>query len=268
MEKRTHVYIGDGLFLLAVLFILSACSAYNSGANKQAANKSAETTVVQSEEVLAQPEQPEDLEGTENLSSIKKGKPGPFAKNPQVMEMYRSVLQDGAAFYNTFYQEEMTMEQFTKSCNGGDQSGAEVSEFTIVDLDCDGQTEVILKLLNSNDDPFVYEILRCQDDIVYGYSLPYRCFQQLKSDGSFYFSSGIVDNGFGTIQFDADIYTITKVAYSQSNYDEFNNFSISFFVDGKNVSERVYYDKLAELCHTKAWWYSFTEERLNQIFTT
>ena len=90
------------IYLCAGFFLLSACSAYDGETNKQPAD----IDVEQSEEVPAQPEK------TEEQSSVKWVEPGPFSENPQGREQYRAVLQGEAVYYDIYYEEDMTMEQF------------------------------------------------------------------------------------------------------------------------------------------------------------
>ena len=56
-----------------------------------------------------------------------------------------------------------------------------VSEFTVVDLDGDGVSEVVCERYDGHD----YIILRYEDGYVMGYHMSYRAFRAVKQDGSF-----------------------------------------------------------------------------------
>jgi hypothetical protein len=59
------------------------------------------------------------------------------------------------------------------------------TKFAVADLDKDGIPEVVLWKKVNNNDYFGFMILHEQAGNVYGYSLYYRGFNQLKNDGTF-----------------------------------------------------------------------------------
>jgi len=129
-----------------------------------------------------------------------------------------------------------------------------------VDLDNDGSPEVIPWLTVNNDDYYGFEVLRYQNGVVYGYTLWYRAFMNLKADGTFSFSSVAADNGFGTVRFTENTYSIDKITYSESSYDSDNNMSVSYFVDHEGATEDEFLaavNQQSEKADTT--WYDFTE---------
>lgn len=196
-------------------------------------------------------------------------KPGPFSENPQGMEQYRVVLQEGAVFYDTYDQKDMTLQQFQQR-HSNENFTMEIPEIAAADLDRDGQLEIVLAYGKGEHDILGYKILRCQDDRMYGYSITYRSFQDLRTDGLFYGSGGAGCTYWNTIQFDAEGYTVNTFAHTEINYDSHRS-EVLYFVGEENVSESAYYDRLSEWKKgkngKKVKWYPFNNSSLEQIFT-
>jgi hypothetical protein len=55
------------------------------------------------------------------------------------------------------------------------------------------------------------------NDKVYGYFLVLRGFEELKSDGTFMYSSGAADWGYAKLKFTADTYEYEKLGYCESS---------------------------------------------------
>lgn len=81
--------------------------------------------------------------------------------------------------------------------------------YTFVDLDKDGQNELIISELPDAD---TYLILHQFKDKIYGYSLCVRWFGSLKSDGTFLSSGGAFTHNYNTINFDENKYNISTFA--------------------------------------------------------
>lgn len=116
-------------------------------------------------------------------------------------------------------------------------------EYAFVDLDKDGQNELIISELPDAD---TYLILHKSNDKIYGYSLYVRWFQSLKSDGTFLSSGGAFSHDYNTINFDENKYNISTFATFDFVGDEkpsSNRFGCEpdyeksvFEIDGKKVS--------------------------------
>jgi hypothetical protein len=147
---------------------------------------------------------------------------------------------------------------FNQTVSADSSVEAKVTKFAIVDLENDDMPEVILWLTVNNNDDFGFAVLRYQDGVVYGYTLPYRAFMDLKDDGTFSFSSGAADYGFGTAGFTKEGYTVKKISYSESAYDANNNQVISYFVNNESAAKEDFLsaiDKQNE--KVGAAWYDF-----------
>ncbi|MBO5211484.1 MAG: hypothetical protein J6B80_06100 [Clostridia bacterium] len=116
-------------------------------------------------------------------------------------------------------------------------------DYTFVDLDKDGQNELIISELPDAD---TYLILHKSNDKIYGYSLYVRWFQSLKSDGTFLSSGGAFSHVYNTINFDENKYNISTFAtfdFVGNEKPSSNRFGCEpdyeksvFEIDGKKVS--------------------------------
>ena len=87
-----------------------------------------------------------------------------------------------------------------------DEEGITVSvdKFTVIDLDGDGENEVVLWILVNGVSDYGFEILHYQEGTVYGNTLSYRAFYDLKVDGTFRWSGGAANSGVGRLTFAED----------------------------------------------------------------
>lgn len=79
-----------------------------------------------------------------------------------------------------------------------------VDKFTVVDLDGDGENEVVLWILYNGDSYYGFEVLHYQEGTVYGNTFTYRAFYDLKVDGTFHWSGGAANSGTGRLTFAED----------------------------------------------------------------
>ena len=84
----------------------------------------------------------------------------------------------------------------------------------------------------------------------------------LKADGTFSFSSGASDNGFGYM--DSAVYKdnlLIEIAASESEYDH-----VSYHLYGTTTSEQVYHDAVkSQKQKPDAIWYDLTNENLSSL---
>lgn len=144
-----------------------------------------------------------------------------------------------------------------------------VTKFAVVDMDQDNTVEAILQVdTESNTVGFV--ILRYSRDNPYSmfngkltsYAMYNRGFSDLKQDGTFGFSGGASNNGFGKFSFTHEYYT-EKLAYYEPD-DERNT---NYFVNNEPATKWEYLT--AEQLHNReksAIWYDFTEEEIKKCF--
>lgn len=184
------------------------------------------------------------------------------------IKAYKSVLQNKSKFFSFDAGKELDITQLNQAVSEDSSITAEISKLTVIDLDGDDVPEVVLSLTVNADDYFGSEILRYHDGMVYGYTLWYRSFMDLKEDGTFSFSGGASDSGFGTIQFTEDGYTVNQICYSESSYDADNNMTVSYYIDGKSVTSDEFMAAVDEQNKKAgAEWYDFTDENINTLLS-
>lgn len=183
-------------------------------------------------------------------------------------EAYINVLQNAATFFSTDSNSNLSIDQLNQSISDDSSVTVKATKFAVVDLDNGGAPEVILWLNVNNDDYYGFEVLRYHDGVIYGYTLWYRAFMELKVDGTFSFSSGAADNGFGTVRFTENIYIFDGITYCRP--DESNdNQKIAYFVNNReNATEDEFQsaiDKQSE--KTDVTWYDFTGVNIETVLT-
>lgn len=129
-----------------------------------------------------------------------------------------------------------------------------IKQFTIIDLDGDGITEIVLYL----EDADGYLILRYKDEKVLGNYIPYRCFEQLKTNGLFMSSSGADANTIGKLFFLQDTFFYSDKIQSYSG-----NYSVFDISTNKKTWDEEYqaFRKLS-----KVEWYNYTKEVIEKKF--
>lgn len=129
--------------------------------------------------------------------------PQPQESAPEVLPLsagLEQVLLKDGSFYDADYNRTLTLTQFLKeSAPEGHQLTADT--FTAIDLDRDGATEVVLRLVLESGAHHGWEVLRQgEDGTVYGYILTPGEMLDLKTDGSYCYSYN-TSSGFGRMFF-------------------------------------------------------------------
>lgn len=143
----------------------------------------------------------------------------------------------------------------------------EIPQFAIIDLDNDGENEIVLWIQMNGVSDYGFEILRYQNGVVYGYTLPYRGFMNLKTDRTFLFSGGAADLGIGKLKFSENGYNVDKLHYSEARYDSNNELSVQYFGNGVPCSEEefnVIVGNQEEKSNVN--WYNLTDDSVNSAF--
>lgn len=182
------------------------------------------------------------------------------------MQLYKAVLQGTTEFFSVDANKNLNISQLGQTVSDDSSVTTKATKFAIMDLDHDGTPEVILWLSANNDDYYGFEVLRYQNSAVYGYTLWYRAFMDLKADGTFSFSSGAADSGFGAIQFTQSAYSVDKITYSESSYDSDSNMSVSYVVDHESATEDAFLSAVNKQSETaNATWYEYADEMIQTM---
>lgn len=142
-------------------------------------------------------------------------------------QLVQSILENQTMLYDTSAKQEMLLSDWLKKTEYA------VSKYSVIDLNGDSDSEMVLWLTRGANEYVGFLILHSEGDRIYAHLLYYRQFMELKEDGTFSFSGGVSNHGIGRIDFAGDTYTITKIAYCESE----DNQQVSFFIDGESVSQ-------------------------------
>jgi len=185
--------------------------------------------------------------------------PGASGGGADARSALQSVLKNNAAFISAPDKRTLKLSQLPGSFANAIM---EITRFAVVDLDQDGIPEVILwEKVNGND--YGVEVLHYQNGVVYGYEFGHRQVGQLKTDGTFSFSSSASDSGIGMLIFTNSAYAMDKITYSRSS-DTNNNFFIEYFVNKMPATESEFTAAVnSQGQKPDAIWYTLTTENIN-----
>lgn len=132
----------------------------------------------------------------------------------EAMRAYAAVLQnesefycaDGGDYYDPAEGRFTLLHEYTESF----EPPYLIETFAVIDLDQDGIPEVVLSMLYEN----FLEVLYYDVGTVYGYLFPIRAMIGLKQDGTFGFSSGAADSGYGRLMFTPPDYAYVEIESS------------------------------------------------------
>lgn len=147
-----------------------------------------------------------------------------------------------------------------------DSDYAEIDEFAVIDLDGDGDAEVLVHISDVAGDLGGFMILKRQDGEVHGYSAHYKAISSLKTDGTFVFVSlARPDDGIGTIRFHETGYTVIPLVCSETEED---NHTTVYLKGGKQISEEEFLAE-KEQNNTKpdVVWHRFTDENVLSVLS-
>lgn len=148
------------------------------------------------------------------------------------------------------------------------------TQFVLQDLDNDGLPEVIVQIDMNNIENFGSLILHYEDGQVVGYYLWSRAFGDLKTDNTFYTSSGAFDHGYSRIDFSAFDDTadapnntiIHPVCYcsSSAGYDENGELIEKYYNDGIEITaEEFEQEQERQFAKEDVQWIEFTSDNIN-----
>ena len=186
------------------------------------------------------------------------------------MESYRTILLDKAYFINCSedgeYQEAVNIENIEKTFTSSEDITGEVTGFTIVDMDGDGENEIVLSISTGSIDEG-FEVLHYQDGIVYGYHFWYRALEDLKEDGTFIGSGGASSSSINRIVFLEKGYAVDTLYESSSRYGVDGVNEVQYYENGTVCSEEEFNDALnRQYEKASATWYKLTTEDVTFAF--
>lgn len=139
-------------------------------------------------------------------------------------------------------------------------------EFSVADLDGDGEEEVVLYVAGAAGDMGGKVILHRIDDAVYGYSTDNRTLVDLKTDGTYGYSdpTGLAETGIAAVaDFSSSGYTVEKLACATGTYEGWDSFTLA----QQSASEEEYMDMLSlQEQKPDAERHDFTAENIDAMF--
>lgn len=277
MDRSLGVVV---LLSLVLVFLLSACSRdedvvpANSESNigVDVPDSTPESPLTPSSdkkaEATGQDQQSSALKPTTGASGQQSsdGESGTGIEDSPVIQKFKAILQDEATFYSTGAGKDIKISQINQAVSSDDSVVAEVSRFTVLDLDGDGTMEMVLQLTVNGNEYYGFEALHEHDDIIYGYTLWYRGFRDLKTDGAFYFSSSAANHGWGVLRFDGKELVEIRKAEQASVYDEDDTQAMEYFVDGEKATKDDYSKAMSPFYgKSLASWYEFNNDNFEKL---
>lgn len=286
------------IFLVAVSFIfLTACSSssiiesnsnnissviVNQGSNEGIAFSKQKPTVEPTAEPAVEPTVEPDSSAVEHNVTIIQTLDGindQYAKDSYSnrlsenfkkfipLEAYKAVLQNEHDFFSMEDKKVVHLNEFNYFNGMALESPFKVKRFAVLDLDGDKTPEVILELATDLESQCI-EVLHYKKNIVYGYSFVYRALIQIKTDGTFSFSSGAADRGFGKLRFSSNTCETDILGYSESGYNN-DVFNVSYYINKKSVTE----ESFIAFCERQEEkedivWHEFSQENIQTEFSS
>lgn len=199
-----------------------------------------------------------------NNSSVEGDEQSPLSAE----DNYKAVLLNNGDFISTDMQnKKMNLTNIKEVVTDDESITVAATKFAVMDLDNDGQNEIVLWIQINGVSDYGFEILRYQEGVVYGYTLQYREFMDLKTDGTFTFSEGAADLGIGKLSFSENGYVIDKLYYSESQYNSNNELEVQYIANGTLYSEDEFNSDMShqgEKSNVK--WYDLTPGNVESAF--
>lgn len=189
------------------------------------------------------------------------------SQNFQTNEIFQAVLLNNKNFVSTDLQnKKLSLKNIKQVVTDEKNISVAVTKFSLINVNQNEKGIALCLQINGGAD-CSFEIFHCQNGIIYGCTLPYRAFEELKTDGTFLFSSGAADSGIGKIEFVNEKFSVKKLFHSESHYNANNELEVLYFAKGAPCSSDEF-DRAMRQQQKKsgAKWYDFTPENLNLIF--
>ena len=114
------------------------------------------------------------------------------SESTSVMELCGKVLRSELEYFDVELQKNMFLNDYWTYFSENVYGGPMQINFTVVDMDEDGVSEVVIMY-----DPGELKVFRVEGGTVYGYDFSYRALMNLKKDGTFSWSNDAYSDGIG-----------------------------------------------------------------------
>lgn len=180
-------------------------------------------------------------------------------------EVYKAALHNKVQLFSTYYKKEVNLNKLLSE--SFPDTPMKITRFTVLDMDGDELPEVVLEF-SPDKNPIGFEVLHYMNDTVYNYSRTYRGLMGLKIDGTFSYSSGAADNGFGRLRFSPNDCEIDILGCVKPNKNNAGILTTSCFINSKPVTDESYASFIKEQSNKRdALWYEFSEKNIEAVFS-
>lgn len=189
-----------------------------------------------------------------------------FSALEDVEKTYFSVLSGEAPLLYTEEGEEVSLDlDRVPAVFSRESDYSSIWRFTAVDLDGDGETEVLLQVIDVAGDMGGYMILHREAEEVYGYSASYRDFEDLKTDGTYSCThpAGTAVSVCRSCFDGGSCLTEPLICSSTENGWE----TAAYFIKGQPASEEEYLAAIErQAAKPDAVWRPFDEKNIREMF--
>lgn len=162
------------------------------------------------------------------------------AKN--VVQINKALLNTDFEFYSTEYKTTFTVSEYLDYLQNSFNSNScyYMHEYTLFDLDSDGNNELICRLGIDSDKYFGTVVFHAIENVIYSYDFTWREFGVLKEDGAIPYSSSASDNGFRTLTFNKKGYNKKSSVYSESVWKDHEITYMNYYINDKKTTKEKY----------------------------
>ncbi len=172
------------------------------------------------------------------------------------IQIDKTLLNTDFEFYSTDYKKTMTLYDYFEHLKASSQSEScfYIHEYTLFDLDFDGNNELICHLGIDTDKYYGTIVFHAIENTIYSYDFTWRQFGELKTDGTVSYSSSGFDYGFRILNFDKGGYNSKSSTYSESVWGGLEINGTNYYINNKKTTEEKFkkaYEKHNELDDVK-----------------
>lgn len=187
------------------------------------------------------------------------------------LNAYIAVLSGKSNFINIDSEMPLTLAPETYAIIDDWNLTTTPKRFTLLDLDGNNVSELILWMKAGTDNYAGFWLLWYQDGLVWGQNVTYRCFDQLKWDGTYHcsgdFSREGTTHGIAQMCLSQDGWYSEYIASCTTQYDDnFNIVSESWEINGEEATREEFSDLYGKQADKPtAVWYLFNKTNLTEF---
>ncbi len=172
---------------------------------------------------------------------------GDFFTHSDIPAAYRNIIFGNVKF--VFESKEIALDEFCFPYSGLSITACDDVKYAIVDMDRDGENEVVIT--GANGDMLV---LHDENGKIYGFDFSFRNMDRIKTDGSFEWNDTTSEGlsyGDARLSFDSDKCQKKNICHVTGDGTD----NVQFFVDGNPTTREDYLNAYASISKTEVTWY-------------